>query len=176
MKLDPKNIVSVAIMPCSAKKFEANRPEMRSSGFQDIDAGLTTRELGLMIKQAGIDFVNLEEQQFDSFMGQSTGAAVIFGATGGVMEAAIRTVYEVVTGKPVPFKNLEILPVRGTEGVKEASLKIEGCVPEWSFLEGVELKVAPVDVSEVVVNRFLPMRKFVKKEVKRFMRKTETWY
>jgi NADH-quinone oxidoreductase subunit G/[NiFe] hydrogenase diaphorase moiety small subunit/NADP-reducing hydrogenase subunit HndD len=142
MKLDPKDVVSVSIMPCSAKKFEANRPEMASSGYRDIDAGLTTRELGLMIKQAGIDFVNLEDQPFDSIMGDSTGAGVIFGATGGVMEAAIRTVYEVVTGRPVPFKNLEILPVRGTEGVKEASLKIEGCVPAWSFLEGVELKVA----------------------------------
>ncbi len=142
MKLDPKDIVSVSIMPCSAKKFEANRPEMASSGYRDIDAGLTTRELGLMIKQAGIDFVNIEEQPFDSIMGDSTGAGVIFGATGGVMEAAIRTVYEVVTGRPVPFNNLEILPVRGTEGVKEASLKIEGCVPAWSFLEGVELKVA----------------------------------
>ncbi len=142
MKIAPKDIVSVSIMPCSAKKYEANRPEMNSSGYRDIDAGLTTRELGLMIKQAGIDFLNLEEQEFDSIMGQSTGAGVIFGATGGVMEAAIRTVYEVVTGKPVPFKNLEILPVRGIEGVKEASLKIEGCVPDWSFLEGVELKVA----------------------------------
>jgi NADH-quinone oxidoreductase subunit G/[NiFe] hydrogenase diaphorase moiety small subunit/NADP-reducing hydrogenase subunit HndD len=142
MKLDPKDVVSVSIMPCSAKKFEANRPEMASSGYRDIDAGLTTRELGLMIKQAGIDFVNIEEQPFDSIMGDSTGAGVIFGATGGVMEAAIRTVYEVVTGRPVPFNNLEILPVRGTEGVKEASLKIEGCVPAFSFLEGVELKVA----------------------------------
>ncbi len=142
MDLDPEDIVSVSIMPCSAKKFEANRPEMHSSGYQDIDAGLTTRELGHMIKQAGINFLELEDQKFDSIMGESTGAGVIFGATGGVMEAALRTAYEVVTGRPVPFDNLEITPVRGTEGIKEASIKIEGCLPEWSFLEGVELKVA----------------------------------
>jgi NADP-reducing hydrogenase subunit HndD len=75
-------------------------------------------------------------------MGDSTGAAVIFGATGGVMEAALRTAYEIVTGREVPFKNLNIMPVRGMEGVKEASVKIEGCTPDWKFLEGVELKVA----------------------------------
>ncbi len=140
--IDPKDIVSVSIMPCSAKKFEANRPEMHDSGFQDIDAGLTTRELGHMIKQAGINFLDLKPQDFDSIMGESSGAGVIFGATGGVMEAALRTAYELVTGRPVPFKNLEILPVRGTEGIKEASIKIEDCLPEWSFLEGVDLKVA----------------------------------
>ncbi|NQU51746.1 MAG: iron hydrogenase small subunit [Bacteroidetes bacterium] len=142
MNLEPKDIVSVSIMPCSAKKFEANRPEMRSSGYQDIDAGLTTRELGHMIKQAGINFLELEPKPFDSIMGESTGAGVIFGATGGVTEAALRTAYEVVTGRPVPFDNLEILPVRGTDGIKEATIKIEGCLPEWYFLEGVDLKVA----------------------------------
>ncbi|MDA3906643.1 MAG: NADH-dependent [FeFe] hydrogenase, group A6 [Bacteroidales bacterium] len=142
MHLDPKDIVSVSIMPCSAKKFEANRPEMHSSGYQDIDAGLTTRELGHMIKQSGINFLDLEPQPFDSLMGESSGAGVIFGATGGVMEAALRTAYEVVTGRQVPFDNLEILPVRGTDGIKEASIKIEGSLPEWNFLEGVELKVA----------------------------------
>ena len=142
MGLDPKNIVSVAGMPCAAKKFEANRPEMKSSGFQDVDAGLTTREIGMMIKQAGINFLELEDSKFDSLMGASTGAGVIFGATGGVMEAALRTVYEVVTGKDVPFKNLNILPVRGLESIKKATIKIEGCKPEYSFLEEVELKVA----------------------------------
>ena len=140
--IDPKDIVSVAIMPCAAKKYEANRSEMNDSGYQDIDAGLTTRELAHMIKQTGVDFMSLEESKYDSFMGDSTGAAVIFGATGGVMEAALRTAYEIVTGREVPFANLEIMPVRGMEGVREASVKIEGCVPEWSFLEGVELKVA----------------------------------
>lgn len=140
--VDPENIVSVSIMPCTAKKFEANRPEMRDSGYKDVDFVLTTREFAMMIKQAGIDFRTLEPSKYDSLMGDSTGAAAIFGATGGVMEAAIRTAYEIVTGKPVPFDNLNITPVRGMEGVKEASLKIEGCQKEWDFLEGAELKVA----------------------------------
>ncbi|MFO7574261.1 MAG: NADH-dependent [FeFe] hydrogenase, group A6 [Bacteroidales bacterium] len=141
-KLDPEKIVSVSIMPCTAKKFEADRPEMRSSGYKDVDFVLTTRELAVMIKQAGIDFRTLEPAHYDSIMGESTGAAVIFGATGGVMEAALRTAYEIVTGREVPFKNLNIAPVRGLEGVKEASVKIEGCVDDWKFLEGATLKVA----------------------------------
>jgi NADP-reducing hydrogenase subunit HndD len=140
--IDPSKIVSVSIMPCTAKKFEADRPEMRASGFKDVDFVLTTRELAVMIKQAGLDFRNLEEAKYDSVMGDSTGAAVIFGATGGVMEAALRTAYEIVTGREVPFGNLNITPVRGMEGVKEATVKIEGCVDDWKFLEGVELKVA----------------------------------
>jgi NADP-reducing hydrogenase subunit HndD len=140
--IDPSKIVSVSIMPCTAKKFEADRPEMRASGFKDVDYVLTTRELAVMIKQAGIDFRNLEDAKYDSIMGDSTGAAVIFGATGGVMEAALRTAYEIVTGREVPFKNLNITPVRGMEGVKEATVKIEGCVDAWKFLEGAELKVA----------------------------------
>ncbi len=142
MGLDPDNIVSVAGMPCAAKKYEANRPEMRDSGHQDVDAGLTTRELGRMIKESGLNFVELEETPFDSLMGESSGAAVIFGATGGVMEAALRTVYEVTTGREVPFQKLAIKPVRGLNGVKEATIKLENCLPEWSFLEGVEAKVA----------------------------------
>ena len=140
--IDPSKIVSVSIMPCTAKKFEADRPEMRSSGYKDVDFVLTTRELAVMIKQAGLDFRNLDESMYDSVMGDSTGAAVIFGATGGVMEAALRTAYEIVTGREVPFSNLNITPVRGMDGVKEATVKIEGCVPEWKFLEGAELKVA----------------------------------
>jgi NADP-reducing hydrogenase subunit HndD len=140
--IDPSRIVSVSVMPCTAKKFEADRPEMRSSGFKDVDFVLTTRELAVMIKQAGIDFRNLEEVNYDSIMGESTGAAVIFGATGGVMEAALRTAYEIVTGREVPFGNLNITPVRGMDGVKEATIKIEGCVEAWKFLEGAELKVA----------------------------------
>ena len=140
--LDPAKIVSVSVMPCTAKKYEADRPEMRSSGFKDVDFVLTTRELAVMIKQAGIDFRSLGESACDSIMGDSTGAAVIFGATGGVMEAALRTAYEIVTGREVPFKNLNITPVRGMEGVKEATIKIEGTTKDWSFLEGAELKVA----------------------------------
>ncbi len=140
--IDPSKIVSVSVMPCVAKKYEADRPEMRASGYKDIDYVLTTRELAVMIKQAGIDFRNLDASHYDSIMGDSTGAAVIFGATGGVMEAALRTAYEIVTGREVPFSNLNIIPVRGMEGVKEATIKIEGCTDDWKFLEGAELKVA----------------------------------
>ncbi len=138
--IDPSKIVSISIMPCTAKKFEADRPEMRSSGYKDVDFVLTTRELAIMIKQAGLDFSALEESHYDSFMGASTGAAVIFGATGGVMEAALRTAYEVVTGREVPFNGLNITPVRGMDGVREASVKIEGTTADWKFLEGAELK------------------------------------
>jgi len=140
--LNPKDIVSVSIMPCTAKKYEADRPEMRSSGYKDVDYVLTTRELAKMIKQAGISFNNLQSMKYDSIMGDSSGAAVIFGATGGVMEAALRTAYELVTGREVPFKDLNITPVRGMEGVREANILIDNCLPEWSFLNGVELKCA----------------------------------
>ncbi len=140
--IDPKDIIVVSVMPCTAKKFEAQRPEMSASGFKDVDYVITTRELARMIKQSGNDFRKLEETPYDSLMGVSTGAAVIFGATGGVMEAALRTAYEILTGREVPFENLNIKPVRGMEGVREASIKITGCKKEWNFLEGVELKVA----------------------------------
>ncbi len=140
--INPANMIVVSVMPCTAKKFEAARDEMNSSGYQDVDYVITTRELALMIQQAGIDFPSLEETAADSILGEHTGAGVIFGATGGVMEAALRTAYEVITGREVPFKNLEITPVRGMDGVKEASIKIEGCLPEWSFLNGAELKLA----------------------------------
>ena len=139
-ELNPENVVSVSIMPCTAKKFEADRPEMRDSGYKDVDYVLTTRELAIMIRQAGLDFLTLPDNKFDSLMGDSSGAAVIFGATGGVMEAALRTAYEIVTGREVPFENLNITPVRGMEGVREASVKIEGTTDDWKFLEGVELK------------------------------------
>ncbi|PKP37289.1 MAG: ferredoxin [Bacteroidetes bacterium HGW-Bacteroidetes-14] len=141
-KIEPDKIVSVSIMPCTAKKFEASRPEMHDSGYRDVDYVLTTRELAIMIKQAGIDFMKLNDMHYDRLMGESTGAGVIFGATGGVMEAALRTAYELVTGREVPFENLNINPVRGMEGVKEASVKIEKPLSEWSFLEGVELRCA----------------------------------
>lgn len=142
VNIKAENMTVVSIMPCTAKKFECNRPEMRDSGFKDVDYVLTTRELAMMIKQAGIDFDKLEDDHYDSILGESTGAAVIFGATGGVMEAALRTAYELVTGNEVPFTNLNIKPVRGMEGVKEASIKIKNTVPAWNFLEGVELNVA----------------------------------
>jgi len=137
-----QDIVVVSVMPCTAKKFEAQRPEMDDSGVQDVDIVLTTRELGRMIKQAGIDFHSLPDESQDSPIGLSSGAADIFANTGGVMEAALRTAWEIVTGKPLPFENLHVQPIAGLEGVKEASATIEGALPEWSFLEGVTLNVA----------------------------------
>ena len=122
--IDPKNIYTVSVMPCTAKKFEAGRPELGHDNMQDVDAVLTVRELARMIKTAGIDFANLADEDFDPLMGESTGAGVIFGATGGVMEAALRTVYEIVTGKTL--ENVEFEAVRGTEGIKEATIDLNG--------------------------------------------------
>jgi NADH-quinone oxidoreductase subunit G/[NiFe] hydrogenase diaphorase moiety small subunit/NADP-reducing hydrogenase subunit HndD len=141
-KLQPENIVTVSIMPCTAKKFEADRPEMRASGFKDVDYVLTTRELAIMIIQAGIDFKSLPNDHYDTLMGKASGAGVIYGATGGVMESALRTIYDKITGKDIPFENLIVKPVRGMEGVKELTLPIEGCLEQWSFMNGLELKVA----------------------------------
>ena len=138
--IDPADIVTVALMPCSAKKFECNRPEMNASGYKDVDFGLTTRELAKMIKEAGIHLPEMPKSGFDDPFGDASGAGLIFGATGGVMEAALRTVYELVTGRPVPFENLKIEPCRGFDGVKQSSIKLENCVDEYKFLEGVELK------------------------------------
>lgn len=120
--IDPKNIVSVSIMPCTAKKAEAARQEMNSSGYQDVDYVLTTRELGRMIKEAGLDFSKLQTTEYDDPLGISTGAGVIFGATGGVMEAALRTVSEIVTGKEL--EDIEFKTVRGLKGLKEAEVLV----------------------------------------------------
>jgi NADH-quinone oxidoreductase subunit G/NADP-reducing hydrogenase subunit HndD len=120
--IDVKNIVSVSIMPCTAKKAEAVRPEFSTNGIQDVDYVLTTRELGRMIKEAGIDFAALPAEQYDAPFGISTGAGVIFGSSGGVMEAALRTVAEVVTGKPL--ESIEFTAVRGLAGIKEAAVPI----------------------------------------------------
>jgi NADH-quinone oxidoreductase subunit G/[NiFe] hydrogenase diaphorase moiety small subunit len=139
-KINPEDIVTVALMPCSAKKFECNRPEMNSSGYKDVDYGLTTREMAKMIKEAGIFLPEMPKSHFDDPFGDASGAGLIFGATGGVMEAALRTVYELVTGREVPFKNLNITPCRGFEGIKQASVKLENCVDAYKFLEGVEVK------------------------------------
>ena len=123
--IDAASIYSVSIMPCTAKKYEAARPELADSGYRDVDAVLTVRELARMIKQAGIDFVNLPDEECDAPMGLGTGAATIFGTTGGVMEAALRTVYEVVTGEALP--KLELEEVRGTMGeIKEATIDLNG--------------------------------------------------
>ena len=121
--IDPANIYVVSVMPCVAKKFEASRPEMGNE-YRDVDTVISTRELARMIKQAGIRFDELEDEQFDDPCGESTGAAVIFGATGGVMEAALRTVAEVLENKPLD--NIEFIEVRGTEGIKEATVNVAG--------------------------------------------------
>lgn len=138
----PEDMFVVSIMPCTAKKFEAARPEMHASGATDVDVVLTTRELGRMIHEAGLDFRALPIGEMDLPLGESTGAADIFANTGGVMEAALRTAYEIITGRPLPFPKLHVAPVMGLDGVKEASVKLEGLLPDWRFLEGVTLNVA----------------------------------
>ncbi len=123
--VDPKKMFVVSIMPCTAKKFEKERQELGADAYgQDVDSVLTTRELARLIKQANIDFVNLPDEPFDDFMGDSTGAAVIFGATGGVMEAALRTVADILTEKDLP--DIDYKAVRGIEGVKEATVNVAG--------------------------------------------------
>jgi len=139
---NPEDIYVVSVMPCTAKKYECQRPEMNSSGVRDVDVVLTTRELGKMIKQAGIDFLSLPDDTMDAPLGLSSGAADIFANTGGVMEAALRTAYEIITGRPLPFENLHVQPIVGLQGVKEAALQITGAVPAWSFLEGAVVKIA----------------------------------
>ncbi len=124
MGIDPKDIVVVGIMPCTAKKFETKRENQSASGYPDVDYSLTTRELGRMIESAGIYFKHLPDEEFDNPLGDSTGAAVIFGATGGVMEAALRTAVEKLSGEEL--KSLDFTEVRGTEGIKEASYTVNG--------------------------------------------------
>jgi iron-only hydrogenase group A len=138
MGIDPRKIVVVSVMPCTAKKYEAKRPEMMSAfeywkdkkawsqddEFYDVDYVLTTRELSRMFKESGIQFSSLPQEEFDHPLGESTGAAVIFGATGGVMEAALRTAYEVVTG--TKLQEINFLPVRGMQGIKEAQVDMNG--------------------------------------------------
>ncbi|MBN1911809.1 MAG: (2Fe-2S)-binding protein, partial [Pirellulales bacterium] len=137
----PEEIFVTSIMPCTAKKAECVRPEMDDSGVRDVDVVLTTRELGRMIRAAGIDFRALPDEEMDAPLGLSSGAADIFANTGGVMEAALRTAYEIVTGRELPMENLHVTPIAGLDGLKEASLKIEKTLPDWKFLEGVTLNV-----------------------------------
>ena len=120
--IDPKDIIVVSVMPCTAKKYEAKRPELSNNGYPDVDVVITTRELARMIKQANIDFNKLPDEDFDSLLGESSGASVIFGATGGVMEAALRTAYTLITGEEL--KDVNFTAVRGVEGIKEATVKI----------------------------------------------------
>jgi iron-only hydrogenase group A len=154
MGWDPATIVSCALMPCSAKKFECNRPEMHDSGYKDVDFGITTRELGKMFKEAGLHLPSLPKSDFDDPFGTATGSGVIFGATGGVMESALRTVIELVTGEKVEsiYEHGDIIPVRGFEGVKYAEITIPKVgpvpeilahlVPDWEWLNGATVKVA----------------------------------
>jgi len=122
--IDPEKIVVVSVMPCVAKKFECDRPEMANGNLRDVDYVITTRELAKMIKEAGIIFKNLPDEMFDMPFGEASGAAHIFGVTGGVMEAALRTVYEILENKPL--ENLDFEAVRGTDGIKEATVKMGG--------------------------------------------------
>ena len=124
MGIDPKNIVSVSIMPCTAKKFEIGRDDQNAAGMPDVDISLTTRELARLIERVGLDFRSLPEEDFDDPLGEGTGAAVIFGATGGVMEAALRTAVETLTGEEL--KSLDFTEVRGVEGIKEATYNVAG--------------------------------------------------
>lgn len=133
--IDPKKIYVVSVMPCVAKKFENTRPEMESEGFRDVDAVITTRELAKMIKEQGILFDKLPEEMFDQPFGEASGAGHIFGVTGGVMEAALRTVYEILEGKELD--KVDFCEVRGTEGVKEATIKMGGMDVKVAIAHGL---------------------------------------
>ena len=135
MGIDPKDIVVVGIMPCTAKKFETKRDDQAASGYPDVDYSLTTRELGRMIESAGIYFKHLPDEEFDNPLGDSTGAAVIFGATGGVMEAALRTAVEKLSGEEL--KSLYFTEVRGTDGIKEASYTVNGMEVKVCVVSGL---------------------------------------
>ena len=158
LDLSPENICSVSVMPCTAKKFELTRPEMRDSGYQDVDISITVQELANMIRAAGIDFRRLEETPFDSPTGTGSGAGLIFGATGGVMEAALRTVYELTTGERLD--PIEFTAVRGMEGVREASVSLKDktvrvCIAHGlgnarAVMERVKAGTAPWDFIEIM--------------------------
>ena len=135
MGLDPKDIVCVSVMPCTAKKFEIGRDDQSAAGVPDVDIAITTRELARLIKRVGLDFVNLPEEGFDDPLGESTGAAVIFGATGGVMEAALRTAVETLTGEELA--SLDFTDVRGTQGIKEASYNVAGLEVKVAVASGL---------------------------------------
>lgn len=145
MGIDPRKIVNVALTPCTAKKFEIRREEMNAAGqklgiaeLRDMDNVITTRELALWAKEAGIDFTSLEDSDFDKFMGEASGAGVIFGNTGGVMEAALRTAYAYLTGEQPPKEILKLEPVRGYDGLREASVEIAGRVINVAVVHGTE--------------------------------------
>ncbi|MBT9142009.1 MAG: NADP-reducing hydrogenase subunit HndC [Dehalococcoidia bacterium] len=134
--IDPANIYSVSLMPCTAKKYEAARQEMNASGYRDVDAVLTTRELVRMIKEASLDVSKLDDEEFDVPFGVLTGAATIFGTTGGVAEAALRTVYELATGEEIP--TFEYEAVRGLNGIKEATVKLNNVDVKIAVISGLK--------------------------------------
>lgn len=155
--IDPAGVVSVSLMPCTAKKFEAARPEMADSGYRDVDVSLTTRELARMIRECGIRLPDLPESDFDDPFGTASGSGVIFGATGGVMEAALRTVVELVTGRPVEelFDHADITPVRGFDDTRYTEITLPdqlgpvpailaGKIPDLDWLRGVTLRLGVV--------------------------------
>ena len=135
MGIKPEDIFVVSVMPCTAKKFEAARPELSGTGLPDVDTVITTRELGRMIKQASIDFTALEDGEFDAPFGEASGAAVIFGATGGVMEAALRTVADILSGQDL--QEIDYTAVRGTDGIKEASVEVAGKTVRLAVASGM---------------------------------------
>jgi len=145
MGIDPEKIVNVAVTPCTAKKFEIRREEMNAAskylgidGMRDMDYVITTRELALWAKEENIDFAQLENSQYDSLMGEASGAGVIFGNTGGVMEAALRTAYQYITGEPAPAEFYSLQPVRGMENVKEAEVEIGGLKVKAAVIYGTK--------------------------------------
>lgn len=156
--IEAKNIYSVSIMPCTCKKYECDREEMKSSGYKDVDVVLTTRELAYLIKDKNIDFKNLEDEKFDEVLGEYSGAGTIFGSTGGVMEAAIRTGYELITKESI--KNIDITEVRGSEGVRKSIIKVgdlrlrvgvvSGLKNVVSLLEDLENNKLDLDFIEVM--------------------------
>lgn len=133
--LNPADIYSIAVMPCTSKEFECSRPEMQDSGYRDVDVVLTTRELVWLIKEKGIDFNSLPEEEFDQTLGAYTGAGAIFGVTGGVMEAAIRTGYELITGERIP--SVDITDVRGTKGYRTAEVQVGDLVLKIGIVTGL---------------------------------------
>ena len=144
--IDPANIYSVSIMPCTCKKFECDREEMNDSGYKDVDVVLTTRELAYLIKDMGIDFKNLEEEKFDTPLGNYSGAGTIFGVTGGVMEAAIRTGYELITNESIP--SLDVVQVRGEEGVRKSIIKVGDLNLKVGIVSGLKNVVPMLEALE----------------------------
>lgn len=143
--VEAEKVFSVSVMPCTCKKFECERPEMDASGYRDVDVVITTRELAQMIKDAGIDFIHLTEEEFDKPLGTYTGAATIFGVTGGVMEAALRTGYELITQEAVPEISMNF--VRGGEGIRKASVKVGDLTLKVAVVSG--LKNAKVIMEQI---------------------------